>query len=764
MLEQRVKATLHLPVFLIGLCLLVCSLEIHAKNYLVGSQNKYQAIEKKVKPGDTIILKNGVWNNFEILFRGKGTADKPITLRAQKAGKVIISGQSNLRMAGEHLIVSGLVFRDGHTPTEAVISYRKSASELANHSRVTQVVIDNFNNPERTETDYWVAMYGKHNRFDHNHLEGKRNKGVTMAVRLNSEASQQNHHRIDHNYFGPRQILGSNGGETLRVGTSHFSQSESFTVVENNYFDRCDGELEIISNKSGGNVYRGNVFFESRGTLTMRHGSDTLVEDNVFFGNGVDHTGGIRVINGEQTIRNNYMEGLAGYRFGGALVVMNGVPNSPINRYHQVKNALIENNSLIDSDHIQLAAGSDVERSAIPIDSQFRNNLIYHAKSASGAQDGHKVFTVYDDISGIAFENNVQHNRGDFGRSHGFTNAAIELQRASNGLMYPVGNEFGQFGVAKGLSPIQKSQTGTEWYPKPNAASKFAGGASVNVPAESGALANAIKQAKAGDVLVLAAGEHVVSRILAVDQPVTLRAAGSPHSAKIVYERTALFEIQDGGSLSLIGLAIDGGSAPDSSGNSVVRTQRSSMLVNYELLVSDTRVANLDINHSFNFLNAAKSTFADRIEIKNSHFSNITGAILKLDPETDDYGIYNSEYVTITDSVFEKVAGALVTYYRGGTDESTFGPHFVMVNTQLDKVGDGRRNKSAASIHLHGVQVTRIQQSEIANSPAISVLHTVGEPVTRISDNTFLSTTAPKVVELNSKEKDTASITNNRYK
>ena len=51
---------------------------------------------------------------------------------------------------------------------------------------ITEVVIDGFNNPERTESDYWVSMYGKNNRFDHNYLAGKNNNGVTMAVRLNT--------------------------------------------------------------------------------------------------------------------------------------------------------------------------------------------------------------------------------------------------------------------------------------------------------------------------------------------------------------------------------------------------------------------------------------------------------------------------------------------------------------------------------------------------------------------------------------------------
>ena len=169
--------------------------------------------------------------------------------------------------------------------------------------------------------------------------------------------------------------------------------------MERNWFERCNGEVEIVSNKSGSNSFRGNVFVESRGTLTLRHGNGNLVEGNVFFGNRADHTGGIRVINKRQTIRNNYLSGLTGHRFAGALVIMNGVPDSPINRYHQVEGALIENNSIIDSDHIEMAAGSDAERSAVPINTRFRNNLIVNPTSRDS-------INVHDDISGIGFESN----------------------------------------------------------------------------------------------------------------------------------------------------------------------------------------------------------------------------------------------------------------------------------------------------------------------------------------------------------------------
>ena len=316
-----------------------------AREVLVKTPEAYAKAAERARPGDRITLADGVWRDFEIILDANGTEQAPIELMAQTPGKVILSGQSSLRMAGSYLVVSGLVFRDGHTPRSEVISFRLDSDRYASHSRVTQTVIENYSNPDRRQVDIWVALYGRNNRFDHNHLAGKLNAGPTMAVRLNSEASRNNEHRIEFNYFGPRPVFGSNGGETLRIGTSTYSLMRSGTLVEHNYFDRCSGEVEIVSNKSGGNIYRGNTFFESRGTLTLRHGGDTLVEGNLFDGNDAPFTGGVRVINPRQTVRNNYFRRLTGTRFSGALVVMNGVPDSPINRYHQVDGAVIENNT-----------------------------------------------------------------------------------------------------------------------------------------------------------------------------------------------------------------------------------------------------------------------------------------------------------------------------------------------------------------------------------------------------------------------------------
>lgn len=720
-----------------------------AEEFLVKDQKSFEDIVKKLEPGDVVKLANGKWEDFEVLFIGEGEKDKPIRLTAETSGEVFLTGQSNLRIAGNYLEVSGLVFKDGYTPTSEVISFRQNSKNLANNSRVTEVVIDNYNQPERQEVDFWVMMYGKNNRFDHNHIVGKRNKGVTMAVRLNTEDSQENNHLIDHNYFGPRQILGSNGGETLRIGTSHYSRTDSLTVVENNYFDRCDGELEIISNKSGRNVFRNNTFFQSRGTLTMRHGNNNLVENNVFFGNGADHTGGIRVINAGQTIQNNYMEGLKGTRFGGAFVVMNGVPNGPINRYDPVKDAVIKNNSLINSDNVQFGAGSDEERTAVPSDSVFESNLIFN-------EDGRDVFTVYDDMSGIDFTKNVLGSMDPPDFTTGFSRARLKMERAENGLMYPQ-SEISA-GVSRDLSVTQKNQTGVSWYPKAEPVIAFGSGETIAVTPEEGSLTYAVETAKAGDIISLNPGDYVVRKFLKIDKPLTFQAEGE---VNLTFERTTLFEILNGGSLQIKGLNISGKSAPDNAGNSVIRTSPYSMLENYRLEIMDTNFSEIDVNHSFNIISVSKGTFADNIAIHNSSFKDVTGAILKLDKETDDYGIYNAEYLTILNSDFESVQGSIVDYYRGGTDESTFGPHFNLKNSSLTNVGSGKRNKTDSSLYLQGVQVTNISNNTFDGVEPFLIKHTVGEPKTKIFKNTFKDTPAPVVVELNSGLEPTALITDN---
>ena len=697
---------------------------------IVSSIEEFNEAVKNTTAGTVITMANGTWENVELRLKGNGEKGNLIKLQAETPGKVIISGQSNLAFSGEYIEISGLVFKNGYTPASEVISFRTSKNELANNSRVTNCVIDNFTNPERFDGDTWIAIYGKYNRFDHNTMIGKGNRGVTLAVKMLTEASRENDHIIDYNYFGPREILGSNGGETLRIGTSHFSRTYANTIVKNNYFDRVNGEHEIISNKACGNEFRDNVFYECQGTLTMRHGHHTLVENNYFLGNRKPNTGGVRIINEYQTVRKNYMVGLTGHRFRGALVIMNGVPNSPINRYNQVIDSYMDNNIVINSDYIQLCAGSDEERSAIPIGSTFKNNLILGNTNT-------EPFTIYDNVSGIEFDGNVMNDETKAPFKEGFEKVKLELTRNENGLLTPNQELVDQIEFGDIKLPVTKEEVGASFYKKEGKTKAFGVGKTTKVTAGSNTLLEAINKSESGDVLELEnGGEYLMTKYAFVYHPITI-ITPLGDKAKIVSEKQSFFKIENGGALYFKNILFDGEESPDQAGNNVISTSKYSMNQNYSVVIEGCEVKDLDKNHSFDFLKSYKHTFADSINIINTTMTNVTGAVMTLDMEVEDLGIYNVENVKIIGSSFTDVKHEIANVYRGGTDESTFGPIMTISDVEITNSGKGKRNKAASVFRFHGVQKLNIDNVKITDSKGIDLFMTNGEPITKISNVTF---------------------------
>lgn len=694
---------------LIG-CVLLAPMPALAADHLVRDPAAYAAAVKKAAPGDRILLADGEWRDFQIVLTGTGTEAKPITLAAQTPGRVILTGQSNLRIGGAHLVVSGLVFRNGFSPTRELIAFRRDSKTVARNVRLTEIVIDNFTNPDRRAEDIWVAIYGTDNRVDHSWLAGKGNAGVTLAVIRPKGQPQENRARIDHNYFGPRPPLGSNGGETIRIGTSDESLSDSKTIVERNWFEKCDGEVEIISVKSGANVIRGNMIVESQGAIVLRHGNGNLVERNLFFGKGKPSTGGIRVINRDQVVRDNYLEGVTGASFLSAIAVMNGVPNSAINRYHQVANARIERNSIIDAARITFGAGADAERSAPPVSSRFERNLIANA-------DGKDIVRNEGDVSGIAMAGNVRQ--------------AVKLERAVNGLLYPADATM-DAGAPRDLVPLKREEAGPAWYPKD--APAMAASREIAVPASEGALARAVASSAAGDTVRVAAGTHRVAQPIPLAHSLTI---AGPREAVIESAAPTLFQLLPGGSIVLRGATFSGAASPAVAGNALVRAPQSVSTVNYRVRIEDVAVRDLTAP-GFDVFAATAATFAERVEIRRSSFANISGAVVAAAAETGAKGLYSAEQIEITDSQFADVA-TIADVARLGTDESTFGPRFIMTGNAV--AGGGK-------VRLSGVQWVEIARNRFATATGVEVANSVGAPVVRIADNRFAATPEPKIVKL----------------
>lgn len=357
------------------MCAVVCGVDsVRAADIRVATVAEISAAMAVAHPGDTLTMVSGVWNDARIIFAGNGSADAPITLRAETPGAVSVEGASYLRIGGTYLVVDGLSFRNGYSPSGGVIEFRNGSGVESRHCRLTNASIEDFN-PASSGTDYkWVSLFGSFNRVDHCYFRGKTHAGTTLVVWL---SPTPNYHRIDRNHFALRPPLGVNGGETIRVGTSDWSLYDSFTTVEWNLFEECNGETEIISSKSCGNIYRSNTFRRCQGTLTLRHGNRCLVEGNFFFGEGVSNTGGIRVIGEDHRVQNNYLTGLKGTGYRAAIAVMNGKPNSALNEYYQVKRATIAFNTLVSNTaNIDLGVGKDATLTLPPLDCVIANTVV----------------------------------------------------------------------------------------------------------------------------------------------------------------------------------------------------------------------------------------------------------------------------------------------------------------------------------------------------------------------------------------------------
>lgn len=701
-----------------------------ARDILVADQVQFKAAVKAAKPGDSIILADGEWRDFQAVFTGEGRADKPITLTAQTKGRVVLTGQSNLRLGGRHLVVSGLVFRDGFSPTSEVISFRRDSRVLAQDSRVTEVVIDGYSKTDRRAEDMWVALYGTGNRVDHSHFEGKTNAGVTLAVIRRAGQPLDNRHRIDHNYFGPRPPLGSNGGETIRIGTSEESLSASNTIVERNIFDRTSGEVEIVSVKSGGNILRENLILSSHGAFVLRHGNGNRVERNIFLGNHVPDSGGVRIINRDQIVRDNYFEGLAGKDLKSAISVMNGVPDSVINRYHQVANAVIERNSIVDSARITFAAGADAERSAPPVDSRFSHNLI------AGA-NGSDPFRADGDIAGIALAGNIEAKVAKPLLARGVEQRDVRFERAPNGLLYPTDATLANVGAPRDLVPVKREEVGASWY-RP-AATEAAFGAGRTIPLTAAAsLADAVGASRPGDTLSLASGDYDVMAPITIRHRLTI-AGQKGANAVLRLASGGLARVEAGGGLHLEQVELDAGAAPT---DAVLVNVTAGVAPNYSIAMHGVTVRGPGAKARLDGISMAPTTFADAIDISDSRFADMAGTVVLGTGEQAPKGWYPVERLTIANSHFARV-GMVADLLRKGSDESTFGPWFAMTGSQIENSGvDG------ASLRLSGVQHAAITGNSFVRSAPIAVIHSVGTPDTRIVKNRFTATPEPRIEEL----------------
>ena len=363
-----------------------------------------------LNPGDTVVLKDGEYDTDErIDFVGYGTSVDPITFRPETPGGVVFTGGMQMNVAGDYLVIDGFYWNGGYGASN-FIQFR-NGTDYAQNCTIQNCAINNLQiHPDDLADDVlegsitkhrWIVLYGNYNNVLNCSFMNKASAGALILVELAYNASPYGTdlntrcdivgHTISNNYFYNYEKMDSslsNSGdsETIRVGTSEYQNVDCRTTVSNNYFVEADGENEIITNKSANNIYTNNTFRRCRGSLVLRHGAGATVDKNYFLGENVDGTGGIRIVDSNHTITNNYIQDCVtildqakwnnGFTFmgGGDSSVADCNSESTSNGYQKSESIIVSNNTIINTNEPLFYNGDKGTNSNT---GTVSNNLIY---------------------------------------------------------------------------------------------------------------------------------------------------------------------------------------------------------------------------------------------------------------------------------------------------------------------------------------------------------------------------------------------------
>ncbi|WP_316829839.1 chondroitinase-B domain-containing protein [Pedobacter aquatilis] len=280
----------------------------YAKKYSVSSQAGFQELEDKLQPGDEVLILAGNYENWSVKLHVKGTAQNPVIIRGAGQGKTVFTGLVKaciFQLSGDYIILENLTFKNANLVKEQAGTGMLIELKGAKYCQVKHCSFIANQVSSQFLPLVSITRDGLYNVVSHCSFISNINS-IDLQVKITNEDLPQYTH-IRKNIFSDKQKVSwanGNGGECVQVGQDPIllGTKAAFCTVENNRFIRCNGENEVISNKSSGNKYLNNYFQDNDGELVLRGGHDCLIEGNVFKGG----TGGIRINGtGHQVINNN---------------------------------------------------------------------------------------------------------------------------------------------------------------------------------------------------------------------------------------------------------------------------------------------------------------------------------------------------------------------------------------------------------------------------------------------------------------------------
>ncbi|WP_394241350.1 polysaccharide lyase 6 family protein [Vibrio astriarenae] len=459
----------------------------------IASMQEVQDLRDSIinaQDGDVISIKAG---RYQDLGRVTLTANN-VTIKAEEPGSVIFNGSTQFLIQGNDNLIESLVFTEGG----ATLSTESHDANImgvfgifGTNNTLNNSVIYKFNDYEyvpdakgKYPNIRWVTVGGENNKITNNTFEGKYKRGAMIVVATSDKLEKT---LIEVNVFkdltaldmeliensNPKMVrTNRNDRQAIRVGDSHNSLFDSQSIIRNNYFDNISGyvgqngsgEIELISVKASGITFDGNTIKNSTSMISLRHGHNNVVTNNVILPDGTANSGGIRIYDENHIIENNYIEGTLGKgTYRGALVLNTGIidvtngevlskdstDGKTLQKQWTPKDVVVKNNTLVNNTQgifgsnaihrVSLTNDERVETIYPAVDTLFENNL------SIATEDGTNAFRQFDgdkfQMVGSKFVNNIFYGQiqGLDTLPEGISTDTPAVERDEQGLVKAVG-------------------------------------------------------------------------------------------------------------------------------------------------------------------------------------------------------------------------------------------------------------------------------------------------------------------------------------
>lgn len=246
-------------------------------------------------------------------------------------------------------------------------------------------------------------------------------------------------------------------------------------------------------------------------------------------------------------------------------------------------------------------------------------------------------------------------------------------------------------------------------------------------------IVEAVNNSDESDVIELttSGGMYVTNEhsVIKISKPITIRAAEGLAEKPIIQNTNPdastriLFEIVDGGSLTLIGLELDGLAGTETNCKYLIRTDDDaqegatgiSVLNPYKLKVIDCYLHDVVKGSDGNFFRAYKYTFADSVIFRDCVFDNCgkEGIRLKDYYDLDNTGFYQAKYVEISNCTFSNTVNEALVVYAGDNEPLTMAPKVLVNHCTFYNCG----NNGTRVVNAWDCDGAEVKNSIFASSP-----------------------------------------------